>query len=867
MTHTSRRSPVISAACAILIALPALVGTPALAAPDPAASAGDTAPQLELALDNVYQEADPKGLACAFFSAGKSEGEFAAESGNVRVIKRGGDGGEIQVTRASICTPEVGGAMNQRALFSRGTGSLDSTTGAGVLRWEGAFTANAYNGAIPWWIENPVLTVASDGSGTLQATVGGKGASMAEPDKGFPLTPRSVTLATFSRVDLTGDTLTITPDYEGVDYRALVTPGDPSSGRQTASAIPAEQRAKPGWGSWPESLVDFHYESGLSTYWHTSGGSADDAKRPLPFTVSFGSERQVAERPLITEVPRATTAAPFYEDQDLTLTAGITGADSIRWESANTSAGPWEAIPGATEQSLRLSPVGAAWNGRHVRVVGVNSAGETASGSLLIRTVAPAALRITEQPLPIRAIEGSRAELMFSATGTPRPSSFVVEERAGDGGLWIPLEGTTDRRDGERYWIGIPRATYSEESRELRVTMSTERGDAVTTEPVEYSVVHATGKPQVEISPATPVDPAEDITITVVGAGFAVPPADGFGSYSLVLGLFSDEEWQPGESGSSNWVATSPDTEWGQLYAAPMAEAGGAFTAQIRVPGGTLSADQQYGVATFLRHQSIYWDQSYYERDADTFTRLQLIPPADAPATPSSEALVQGKRAGTEVVFSDGILRAKVSGQHPGTTVSVADVPGGHLGWAHLGADGSARISPPNALAPGTHQIAILSLEGDVLGWDEVEVPEAAPLPQPGTGPSPDPEPQPEPEPAPQTEQPGPRPEPAPAPGPAPAQTSAPDPAVHPTAPQKGGADARGAAASQRASATATPSVSPGLARTGGLDAGFAIGIGSALILGSAAALLARARALRAARAKRERDEVAEAALAEPTRG
>ena len=33
--------------------------------------------------------------------------------------------------------------------------------------------------------------------------------------------------------------------------------------------------------------MDFHYETGLTSYWYTSGGAADPKKAPTAITVSY----------------------------------------------------------------------------------------------------------------------------------------------------------------------------------------------------------------------------------------------------------------------------------------------------------------------------------------------------------------------------------------------------------------------------------------------------------------------------------------------------------------------------------------------------------------------------------------------------
>lgn len=86
---------------------------------------------------------------------------------------------------------------------------------------------------------------------------------MEHPTEKVPIVPREVTAATFTGVELGADTVTLTPEYAGVDYFKLADPFDPSSARDTESTVAKDRR---DWGSWPESFVDFQYETGLSSY-------------------------------------------------------------------------------------------------------------------------------------------------------------------------------------------------------------------------------------------------------------------------------------------------------------------------------------------------------------------------------------------------------------------------------------------------------------------------------------------------------------------------------------------------------------------------------------------------------------------------
>ncbi len=71
-----------------------------------------------------------------------------------------------------------------------------------------------------------------------------------------------------------------------------------------------QNRTTPGWGSWPEEFVGFQLETGLSSYWYSSGGAADPKKPPLPLTVDFEGAAPPASEPKDEAVPGDSDTKP-----------------------------------------------------------------------------------------------------------------------------------------------------------------------------------------------------------------------------------------------------------------------------------------------------------------------------------------------------------------------------------------------------------------------------------------------------------------------------------------------------------------------------------------------------------------------------
>ncbi len=233
-----------------------------------------------------------------FFSAGRiadtgpgqsvGADRWRATDGAVSVQKRQPDGGYQQAEWATLHTapdgselgpPNAGTFASTQIVISGGRGEVDPTANTAHISWTGSYTVVFYSGLAFFYVSDPELTVAADGTGQLTATAGGYGADMFDATKWVELADRRVVLADLKGVDLSGAKgLTRTPEYLGVEY---VKP---------AGAAGAEQRRDtPYFGSFPQSFADFQQETGLSGYWYSTGGATDAFKAALPLTVSYSA--------------------------------------------------------------------------------------------------------------------------------------------------------------------------------------------------------------------------------------------------------------------------------------------------------------------------------------------------------------------------------------------------------------------------------------------------------------------------------------------------------------------------------------------------------------------------------------------------
>jgi hypothetical protein len=244
----------------------------------------------------VMQTAPPFG-GSNYFSAGVSDGTeatYSAQTGNVAVYQVSSTDTETLATYGTRAEHITSGGK-QLIRLSDGVGKVEAD-GSAKVDWTGSFSVNFYGGLAPFTITDPELSIAADGKGELIGTIAGCEGSMGG-GACEPLPSAPVTVATFSGIQVNPEeALTVTPDYAGVEVEAT----------------PAQNRTATGWGAWPQSMVSYQVETGLSSYFYSSGSGSDSKKPPLPFTVDFkGKIPAVVTPPVTTPEPVAPISTPL----------------------------------------------------------------------------------------------------------------------------------------------------------------------------------------------------------------------------------------------------------------------------------------------------------------------------------------------------------------------------------------------------------------------------------------------------------------------------------------------------------------------------------------------------------------------------
>lgn len=281
------------AALGALAAAFAVCASPAAAATIPAGGMAVEHASLDWSGNQLLQGESEPHVGVNFFSAGVSDGTeatYSAQLGNVSIYNVSASGAETPATWATRGEHTSAGSK-QIVRLTEGVGRIEAD-GSAKIDWAGSFSVNFYAGLVPFTITDPELVVGADGAGRLTGTIVGCEASMGGSGCS-PLAPAQVTVATFSGAHVDPEeALTIDPDYAGVEVETVGAP------------IP-QNRTVEGWGSWPQSFVDYQIETGLSSYWYSSGHE-DAQKAPLPFIVDFKGPKPTP--PATT--PTETTTTP-----------------------------------------------------------------------------------------------------------------------------------------------------------------------------------------------------------------------------------------------------------------------------------------------------------------------------------------------------------------------------------------------------------------------------------------------------------------------------------------------------------------------------------------------------------------------------
>lgn len=446
-----------------------------------------------------------------YYSAGVSEGTKATYKnveGDTAIVFRSKTGAETATTFETTfahlpATPSLPPTGDEQLVrLNNGVVTRDDDGGASVS-WDATWTINFYGGLVPFTLSNPVLSWDAHGTGTLTADLSGYGSSMENPEVKVPLEPvLGATISTFSNATIDAEgTFTATPDYAGVEVTA-------------PDGVAPQDRTVEGWGSWPQQFVDFQFETGLSSYWYSSGGSADAYKAPSPITVSGLYDLQIDPETAPAAPAKPVATATSGTAIDVAWEAPVDGGSAITGYTVTVARG------GETVQTVEVDGAApsTAVDGLEpgveyaVTVTATNAVGTSpASEAAVVTTHGPPAAPAAPQ---LAAGEGASLVASWTAPASDGGSpvtGYDVVLRSGDEVVETrTVEGT--ETTFEQLTRGTAYTATVAARNALGVSAASEASAAVTVAP---------------LAPAAPAAPAVTPGVGTLAVAWAVPAHNG----------------------------------------------------------------------------------------------------------------------------------------------------------------------------------------------------------------------------------------------------------------------------------------------------------------------------------------------------
>lgn len=274
--------------------------------------------------------------------------------------------------------------------FTDGVGTIDEDTGAGKLSWTGKYVVNAYPpqfNAPNETYEDPILTVAANGSGTLSVDFSiGAGVDV----NGNPFEAEDfgrLTLMAFDAGSLSGTSdngYRVTPDYQGVTNGL--------SGHTTSCSTSGG--ATGWWGSWPQPFINALNshpagQSVLPHFYSTGCGGMQDNKPALPFDVTFDAKHptvNVSETALNADGSQTITVTGenFHPSLATGTRPPLSGKPAGTYVAFGKFAENWRPSQGASSSSRKTATAGSGGLKWAVLAENLGAIGGTNAGGITL---------------------------------------------------------------------------------------------------------------------------------------------------------------------------------------------------------------------------------------------------------------------------------------------------------------------------------------------------------------------------------------------------------------------------------------------------------------------------------------------------
>lgn len=147
----------------------------------------------------------------------------------------------------------------------------------------------------------------------------------------------------------------------------------------------------------------------------------------------------------------------------------------------------------------------------------------------------------------------------------------------------------------------LPQAVYQAE---IKLAHGAQFSEIAVSEPFTIGTPVEVANPKLTVTPSTPIDPSKSVTLTVNGTGYLGDGAIN-GTYVIVT---EPSVWTPGT------VPVNSKQFVHSTWVMPQQIRNGAFSVQITLPEGTLTAGKTYFVGTMASHALSMTDRSLDQR-------------------------------------------------------------------------------------------------------------------------------------------------------------------------------------------------------------------------------------------------------------
>jgi Immunoglobulin I-set domain len=361
--------------------------------------------------------------------------------------------------------------------------------------WKAALAAGQLSG----YIEGDEVTIQNSGAGALNVPltgVSGVGSLYGGIQSGWTSVPGGTSTHSAPVAWPEDPAPSEAPKVTTNPLAETVTAGEGATFTAAASGVPAPtvqwQVSTNGGSTFANDTTDSGNTTATLTVASTTAALSGREYRAV-FTNSTGSATSTAATLTVNpkpEAPKVTTnplAKTVTAGEGATFTAEASGvpAPTVQWQVSTNGGSTFEAVPGATSDTLTIPSTSTTESGNKYEAVFTNSQGSaTSEPATLTVNPKPEAPKVTTNPLSKTVTAGEGATFTAEASGVPAPT-VQWEVSTNGGSSFEAVPGATSDT------LTIPSTSTTESGNKYEAVFTNSQGSA-TSEPATLTVEAAT---------------------------------------------------------------------------------------------------------------------------------------------------------------------------------------------------------------------------------------------------------------------------------------------------------------------------------------------------------------------------------------